>query len=122
MESFYRLVLSLIVASGHCYAHTPLQVPPGSLNSDDTKAESTESPIYSYRIPTDVIPLHYIIQILPVLIPGVPGIPQYDIPGTTTIRVQCKSPTNSIDLHAFELGEITPANITVQIINTQILH
>lgn len=64
----------------------------------------------SYRLPLSVQPVHYDLEIRPIL-DGAPS-EKYTAPGRVTIRVKCHEQTSSITLHSKDI-EIEHDQITV---------
>ncbi|KAI4460101.1 protease m1 zinc metalloprotease [Holotrichia oblita] len=67
--------------------------------------------VFGYRLPDDVIPEHYTLQVIT-------DLDNFDFNGKVWIDVTCKTPTNNITLHS-KLLNIDKTNVTVEETDTK---
>ena len=118
MSKFLLLATFAFAVASLAHAGPPLQYEPSlSARFDDRsndRAEVAESLLHPrYRLPGDVVPVNYHLQIRPVLTPDDPaGVAQFRMPGKVRITIECVRPTKIITMNAAEL-EIHEETVTV---------
>lgn len=68
----------------------------------EMEVNEEELPSARFRLPNQIIPQHYKLQIRPIL-QGDPMVQNFTAPGTVQITVQCRQATRELVLHAAEL-------------------
>ncbi|XP_021959607.1 endoplasmic reticulum aminopeptidase 2 isoform X2 [Folsomia candida] len=114
------ILLILLVSASTIFANPPplpLQIDLSSTFEQD--ASPSPHLLAGVRLSQDVVPLHYNLQLRPIVNLPLDDPQQFTAPGEVTIRLQVVTPTNNVTLHANDM-DIDFTNVQVRIVGTSI--
>lgn len=107
------ILLILLVSASTIFANPPplpLQIDLSSTFEQD--ASPSPHLLAGVRLSQDVVPLHYNLQLRPIVNLPLDDPQQFTAPGEVTIRLQVVTPTNNVTLHANDM-DIDFTNVQV---------
>ncbi|OXA63021.1 Aminopeptidase N [Folsomia candida] len=114
MQAFSFVFLILF---GAAFGSPPLQLSPFTGFQEDISPSN--GILAGVRLSKDLVPLHYDVQIRPIINLPVDDPEQFTAPGEVTIRLRCVTPTTNITLHSNDI-DIHYDDVTVRIVQTSI--
>lgn len=98
MQAFSFVFLILF---GAAFGSPPLQLSPFTGFQEDISPSN--GILAGVRLSKDLVPLHYDVQIRPIINLPVDDPEQFTAPGEVTIRLRCVTPTTNITLHSNDI-------------------